>query len=233
LTPLSRYAFSILQAGVVPVMAGPGDEKAASAVGRGHLRASHADREQVIGTLKAAFIEGRLTKGELDVRVGQALASRTYGELAALTADLPPGPAAAPPRKPARVRTRAPMGKVMAGAALIVPAPATWVAVFLADSEIWAKIAVYATLVYFMAWMVAGAQIIANWHDKRSRGQLPPRRAQSGQALEGEQSAGTGDELMLSEARSDVRVHHLPGQGVIQRFWQSVPTRRASAGLCT
>ena len=83
-------------------MAGQGDEKAASAVGRGHLRASHADREQVIGTLKAAFIEGRLTKGELDVRVGQALASRTYGELAALTADLPPGPAAAPPRKPAR-----------------------------------------------------------------------------------------------------------------------------------
>ncbi len=74
-------------------MAGPGDEKAASAVGRGHLRASHADREQVIGTLKAAFIQGRLTKGELDVRVGQALASRTYGELAVLTADLPPGPA--------------------------------------------------------------------------------------------------------------------------------------------
>jgi hypothetical protein len=204
-----------------------------AAVGRGHLRASHADREQVISTLKAAFIQGRLTKGELDVRVGQALASRTYGELAAITADLPPGLTAAPPRKPARARTRAPMGKVMAGAALIVPAPAAWAAAFLADSETLAKIAVYTTLVYFMVWMVAGAQIIANWHDKRSRGQLPPRRAHSGQALEGEQSAGTGDELILSEARSGVGARHLPGHRVIQRLWQSVPTRWASAGLCT
>ena len=124
------------------------------------------------------------------------------------------------------------MGKVMAGAALIVPAPAAWAAAFLADSDSSAKIAVYATLVYFMAWMVAGAQIIASWHDKAAAGSSP-RRAQSGQALEGEQSAGTGDELILSEARSDVRARHPPGHRVIQRLWQSVPTRRASAGLCT
>jgi hypothetical protein len=70
--------------------------------GCGHLRASHADREQVIGTLKAAFIQGRLAKGEFDLRVGQALASRTYAELAALTADLPSGLMAAPPSTPAR-----------------------------------------------------------------------------------------------------------------------------------
>jgi hypothetical protein len=38
-------------------MAGPEDEIAAGAGGRGYLRASHADREQVIETLKAA---GRL-----------------------------------------------------------------------------------------------------------------------------------------------------------------------------
>jgi hypothetical protein len=37
-------------------MPGPEDEIAATAGGsRGHLRASHTDREQVIGTLKAAF----------------------------------------------------------------------------------------------------------------------------------------------------------------------------------
>jgi uncharacterized protein DUF1707 len=64
---------------------------AAGAGGRGHLRASHADREQVIGTLKAAFVQGRLVKDEFDLRVGQALAPRTYAELAALTADLPAG----------------------------------------------------------------------------------------------------------------------------------------------
>jgi hypothetical protein len=45
-------------------MAEPPDQMPA-AVGRGHLRASHAGREQVIGTLKAAFIQGRLTKGGL------------------------------------------------------------------------------------------------------------------------------------------------------------------------
>ena len=63
---------------------GPADEKAA-AVARGRLRASHADREHVIGTLKAAFVQGRLTKDELDLRIGQTFAARTYAELARLT----------------------------------------------------------------------------------------------------------------------------------------------------
>src|SRR5215471_2054881 len=70
---------------------GPGDEKAAGGPGRGHFRASHADRERVIAALKAAFIQGRLTKDEFDSRVGRALGSRTYRELAALTADIPAG----------------------------------------------------------------------------------------------------------------------------------------------
>ena len=71
-------------------MAGPGDEIAAGAGGRGHLRASHADREQVISVLKAAFVQGLLAKDEFDL-VGQAFASRTYGDLTALTADISAG----------------------------------------------------------------------------------------------------------------------------------------------
>ena len=71
--------------------AGPGDEKAAGGPGRGHLRASHADREQVITTVRAAFIQGRLTRDEFDLRVGRALRSRTYAELGALTPTSPPG----------------------------------------------------------------------------------------------------------------------------------------------
>ena len=51
-------------------MAGPENEIAAGAEGRGHLRASHADREQVIGTLKAAFVQGMLAKDEFDLRRG-------------------------------------------------------------------------------------------------------------------------------------------------------------------
>jgi hypothetical protein len=35
----------------------------------GRMWASRADRDQVIDTLKAAFVEGRLPKDELDERV--------------------------------------------------------------------------------------------------------------------------------------------------------------------
>ena len=66
---------------------GPGDEKAAGGSDRGHFRASHADREQVIAALRAAFIQGRLTRDEFDLRVGRALEARTYAELAALTVE--------------------------------------------------------------------------------------------------------------------------------------------------
>jgi Domain of unknown function (DUF1707) len=68
-------------------MAGPGDETAAVA-NRGRLRASHADREQVIGTLKTAFVQGRLTEDELDARADRVYASRTYAELAGVTAEV-------------------------------------------------------------------------------------------------------------------------------------------------
>ena len=46
---------------------GPPDERAAAAR---RLRASHADREQAISALKAAFVQERLTSDEFDARVG-------------------------------------------------------------------------------------------------------------------------------------------------------------------
>jgi len=70
--------------------------------GGGHLRASDADREQVIDTLKDAFVQGRLTMDELGMRTGQALVSRTYAELTAITADIPGRPIEVPPPMPAR-----------------------------------------------------------------------------------------------------------------------------------
>jgi uncharacterized protein DUF1707 len=86
-------------------MAGPRDEKAAAATGRSHLRTSHADREQTIDTLKAAFVQDRLTKDEFDARIGQTLTARTHAELAAVTSDIPAGLAGARrPRTPHRVR---------------------------------------------------------------------------------------------------------------------------------
>jgi hypothetical protein len=82
-------------------MAEPASEMAADAGGQGHLRTSHAEREQAIGLLKAAFVQGRLAKDEFDLRVGQALTSRTRAELAAVTADIPAGLIAAKPAQPA------------------------------------------------------------------------------------------------------------------------------------
>src|SRR3984885_12736968 len=54
------------------------------------LRVSHADRDRVVETLTAAASEGLLAADELDDRVESALSARTRGELAVLTADLPP-----------------------------------------------------------------------------------------------------------------------------------------------
>lgn len=53
--------------------------------------AANADRERTVGVLRAGFTEGRLTQDELNDRVAQAYAARTYGQLWALTADLPAG----------------------------------------------------------------------------------------------------------------------------------------------
>ena len=67
----------------------PGPGAMAKTRSHGDLRASHDDREQVVGTLKTAFVQGRLTEEELGVRAGQVYAARTYAELAGITADLP------------------------------------------------------------------------------------------------------------------------------------------------
>jgi hypothetical protein len=98
-------------------MTGPGDPAAAV---RDRLRAGHADREQAIEALKDAFVQGRLTRDELDVRAGRALAARTHAELAALTVDIPAFPVAAGPTRPpapASVRPR-PLARAAAGSGL-------------------------------------------------------------------------------------------------------------------
>lgn len=54
------------------------------------MLASIADRDRTIRTLQDSFAEGRLTWDELDHRLGQALRTRDFPQLLALTADLPP-----------------------------------------------------------------------------------------------------------------------------------------------
>jgi hypothetical protein len=70
------------------------------------LRASDADRDQVLALLSAAMGDGRLTPDEHADRVQRAFTARTLGELADLTADL-----AAPSAQPVRLDG----GRVIAG----------------------------------------------------------------------------------------------------------------------
>jgi Domain of unknown function (DUF1707) len=69
------------------------------------MKASDADRDEVIATLSEHFQAGRLTTEELEDRTGRALSARTLGQLDALTTDLPAGrqnksaPEASPQRR--------------------------------------------------------------------------------------------------------------------------------------
>lgn len=114
-------------------MAGSWYPMRAGTTGRGHLRASDADREQAIDILKNAFVYGLLARDDLYVRAGQALTSRTYAELTALTADIPAGLIAAPPPSRSRAaRRRKPVSKkaVVCAACLLILGPAVGAAFF-------------------------------------------------------------------------------------------------------
>jgi uncharacterized protein DUF1707 len=147
-----------------PVTAGPGDWQAAAGRRHGHVRATHADREHVITTLKAAFVQGRLTKDELDERVGQTLASWTYGELIPLTADIPAGLVPSHRvREPARRRARplaGPTAKI--GACLVMAvAPAVVAAAFVTTNESLFKWLISVMIIYYLALMVTGTVVLA------------------------------------------------------------------------
>jgi hypothetical protein len=142
---------------------------AAASAGRGRLRASHADRELVLNILKAAFVQGLLTKDELDMRVGQTFSSRTYAELAALTADIPPGVIAAQPLpKAARPQSPHPQNKVVnscacAGLAVLALGAALRSGNF--GLFLVVVVAIFGVLLVARGWMVCTS------HKKRSRRQ--------------------------------------------------------------
>ena len=157
-------------------MAGPGDEiAAAEGRGDGHLRASHADREHVIGTLMAAFVQGRLTEDVLDARLDQVYASRTYTVLAEVTADIPIElTGAQPPRDPWRA-TKVAWGLVYA---LILPGLMTLVALPGGPGPLTVReVATYSAVVYVIFWILGLLMVVASRAGKRPGRQLPPRSA--------------------------------------------------------
>jgi Domain of unknown function (DUF1707) len=155
---------------------------AAGAASRGPMRAPHADREQVIEALKDAFVLGRLTKDELDARAGQALAAQTCAELAVLTADLPPAPAASRPTRPLVPAGRRPLARVAVGSGgCLALAAAAVLASFILDpggpgtDRTWAGV----MLLVAQYAVIAGVCIlwsgVATSMQRRSGRQSPPR----------------------------------------------------------
>jgi hypothetical protein len=104
---LNREVAGVARIGALPQGLGMADPQSSrggqsdlpATVAGEELRASHADRDQVVELLGVAAGDGRLSPEELDDRLERALTARTYAELAALTADLPatPGAAVVPP----------------------------------------------------------------------------------------------------------------------------------------
>jgi len=201
------------------VITGPQDPAAA---GGDRLRAGHADREQVIEALKNAFVHGRLTKDELDARAGQALAARTYADLAALTADIPPAPAPAAPARPTVTARRRPLARAAAGSGgcLVIAfaamqvhrladpgnTPGTLPGSLALPSFLVALTAVFAAL--FIVIYGVGTAV----EQRHSRRQLPPRPGAGGHALEGERRGDTGDGPVppgprTGQNRADLRAH--------------------------
>jgi len=70
------------------------------------MRVSDSDRERAADLLREAAGHGRITMDELDERLEVAYAAKTYGDLAAVTRDLPQ-PAQAP-----GTAQRAPVGRI-------------------------------------------------------------------------------------------------------------------------
>jgi len=195
-------------------MTGPDDRGLAA---RGHLRAAQADREQAITVLKAAYAQGRLTKDELESRAGQAFGSRTYAELAALTADIPAdlstdlptaSPAAASPaatesdaawpRPSTPARTMAKAAR-RSGVCLLV-AVALVEGAYLAGNFLLIVAGFFALIA---ASGFFGYGILDAWQERRPHAQLPPgpgRRHQGSEGrLPGDDAADTG----ISPTRAD------------------------------
>jgi hypothetical protein len=151
------------------------------------VRASHAEREQVVVTLKHAFVHGRLTKDELDARAGQALTARTRAELAALTADIPVPvgypPAAPSPRRPPGQPRRRPLGRAAAGSGACLAA-ACGLVLFAANvldpdglgnpNHPWSAVcATFAFVFLILAAFIAALGVASAVEQRHLRGQLP------------------------------------------------------------
>lgn len=137
---------------------------------REKMRASDAERQEVVERLRAALDEGRLKMDEYLERMGQASEAVTYGDLAPLYADLPengsvarPGPVAPPSSARAAYPPAAPQAAAVSRRGFVgLPAPlkvlwTIWGAVVSVNLVVWILVsATTAQLIYPWPLWVAG-----------------------------------------------------------------------------
>jgi Domain of unknown function (DUF1707) len=194
-------------------MTGPAGESAAR---QGRFRASHTDREQVVGALQAAFVQGRLTTAELDERVGQALAARTYADLAALTTDLPadPTPAVQPAPAPAparRLQNPAARRAVKAGAGAIGVAVIALCAVIAVAGDPAAAVFI---AVFMLVLAAAATAVVASLIHLALKLESRQRARPPGQRPPGPETGHSAQHLQPPQANQERRPHGLLATGL-------------------
>jgi hypothetical protein len=110
------------------------------------MRAADADRERVAEELRSAHADGRLDLTEYDERVQRAWAARTYGELDALTVDLPQ---ARPPTQESRREARPPHAQCGSGRVTV----SAWAGASLINLMIWAVLCLF-TMGWIYPWWI-------------------------------------------------------------------------------
>lgn len=147
-------------------MTDPGNEMAAGAGGGDRLLVY---RDQVTRTLKAALVQGRLTKDEYDERMGQASASRSGAELAALTADLPVGRMDAPARPPTARDVRIGVSVSIAAASVVAG-----ILLWQPDDGLAFMAFLFAAITLLVTPIVTVGMMVDVRRQKRAGGPLPP-----------------------------------------------------------
>jgi hypothetical protein len=143
------------------------------------IRASDADREHTVGILRDGYACGRLTLAEFDERTTAAFASRTWGDLLALTNDLPAGPTGSPPPRPAVAPgERPPESALAVEVARIMPMVLIaifWLALILSVDARGALIPIVFLVLMAVRWAGAVRCGTASRH-QRERWRDPPQR---------------------------------------------------------
>lgn len=202
------------------MVTGPEDATGVPAGGHGRMRASDADRERVVDVLKAAFVHGRLAKDELDARAGRVFASRTFAELAAVTADIPPAPAAG---RAAHPRVPAPAPEPPAGPAPARQAAAQAVmacAMAVVAAEFFLILAVFAFPVYgtldiavlanLIGLPLAGGLMYDTWRASHSRERRPHGQGPRAEGPRGQGGAATCPKVSRTARPTVIRVSARP-----------------------